>query len=263
MMATVFSITWSRLLTRAAFYGDFVVGVALSLWLLEVLSKKGVRRELPWFFLFICWGLFSALVGLVASIAARRFYVTVFWTLEIPGAALMTAAMQEGLLDMFKRLRAVLHWFMPGVLAFVILYCALRATFFTSFPGNRLVSFELSSEFTLRWSLVIVVIAALAMTYFAEEAWNTRGIYAVIGISIISLAYVAWSNGLSGFGLSALFIAKYLPSLGYFFATLFWIRRFSVPLAQFSLQDMGIGLEDVQKRLGLFAQTLEMIKRLW
>jgi hypothetical protein len=263
MLTIVLSITWSRLLSRTAFYGDFVVVVALSAWLLRVLSKKGVKKELPWFFLYIAWCLLSGLVGLITWFVARRFYVTVFWILQIPSAALLAAAMQEGLLDMFKRLRAVLHWFMPGVLAFVILYCALRATFFTPFPANRLVSFELSSEFTLRWSLVIVVIAALAMTYFAEEAWDTRGLYAVVGISIISLAWVAWSNGLSGFGLPALFIAKYLPSLGYFFATLFWIKRFSVPLAQFSLQDMGIGLEDVQRRLGLFAQILEMIKRLW
>jgi hypothetical protein len=263
MLTIVLSITWSRLLSRAAFYGDFVVVVALSAWLLSVFAKKGIKKELPWLFLYIAWCLLSGLVGLITWFVARRFYVTAFWMLQIPSAALMTAAMQEGLLDMFKGLRAVLHWFMPGVLAFVGLYCALRAVFFTAFPGNRLFSFVLSSEFSLRWSLVIVVIAALAMTYFAEEAWDTRGLYAVVGISIISLAYVAWSNSLTGFGLSVQFIVKYLPSLGYFFATLFWIRKFSVPLAQFSLQDMGIGLEHVQRRLGLFAQILEMIKRLW
>ena len=263
MMTMVLSITWGRLLSRTAFYGDFVLVVALSAWLLRVLSEKGVRKELPWFFLYISWELLSTLVCLITGFAAPRFYVNIVWMLEIPSAALMTAAMHEGLLDMYKGLRAVLHWFMPGAIAFVVLYCALRATYITSFPGNRAISYALSSEFTLRWSLVVVVIVAIAMTYFAEDAWDTRGIYAVVGIGIVSLAYVAWSDGLSDFGLPVLFIAKYLPSLGYFFAAIFWIRKFSLPMEQVTLKDLGLSLAEVHERLGLFARILEMIRRLW
>jgi hypothetical protein len=262
MMTTVLSITWSRLLPSVAFYGDFIAILVLSIWVLRVIAKHGVGRQLPWFALYIRWEVVSTVAALGTWLIAPRFYVSLYWWLEIPSVLLMIGAMQEALLDMYKGLRAVLHWFMPGVLAFVILYCSLRAIFSTSFPGNRIISFALSTEFTLRWSLVMVAIVAITMTYFVEGAWNTRGVYAVIGIGVISFAYVVWSDGLSSFGLAVLFIVKYLPSLGYFFAAIFWIKRFSIPLVQITLQD-GMGPAEVRTELGFLAQTLERITKLW
>jgi hypothetical protein len=263
MTTTLPTITWSRLLPWAAFGGNILLNLLLDIWLLKVLRRQGVGKRLPWFALYISWDLVTTVVFFGMWLAAPRFYLPLAWWLQFPSAALLVAAMQESLLNMFEKLRQALHWFLPGVIAFVTLYTTLRALLTTSFPGNRFISFELTGEFTFRCGLAVVGTAAALMIYFVPDALYSLGFLVVAGISIISGAYIVWSDGLSAFGLHILFIAKYLPSLGYLAAAIVWIKMFSRPIQPIELKDLGMGLEEVRERLGLFARILEMMRRLW
>src|SRR5882762_9268358 len=95
---------WPNLLRWLSFgerYSEFAALLVLNAWLLIILYRQGVRKQLPWFVFYVGWEFLSTAVGLSTWMVSRQSYITLFWWLEVPRVALVVAAVRESFLRTF------------------------------------------------------------------------------------------------------------------------------------------------------------------
>src|SRR5215467_11341862 len=158
LMMTLLMLLHSRWLSWSIFYTVFVINFVLDVWLLTILYKQTIWKQLPWFALYVASELLSTVIGLTASFFSGKLYVTVFWYMEGVRLALIVAAVRESLLRIFKGFESLLRWSVAVVILAVILYSGWKAVHAPPVQSNWLVSFILGAEFTFRWGIVAVML---------------------------------------------------------------------------------------------------------
>jgi hypothetical protein len=253
-------MSWSRLLSWTAFWGDGLINFILSLWLLRVLFRHGGRKDLPWFFLYVISEFLANVVNYGVWITNRRLYLPISWSLEILRMALMMAAVQESLLQIFKNLRILLRWTAPVVIAVVALYSIWR-TGHTPFLGGRFDAFELATEFAFPFGVAIVCTVMALLIWFVPESSASRAEAMIEGATIVSLAWVVWSISFSYFGPGVRPFAQYLPDMGYFVAARYWITAFARPVVKVGFNDIKITPEQAVAILRQDRRAIDEIDR--
>lgn len=253
-------MSWSRLLAWTAFYGDVSINFILSLWLLRVLYRYGARRELPWFFLYVVSEFMFNVVNFGVWLTHRSLYLPIIWCLGVLRVALMMAAVQESLLQIFRNLRILLRWIAPVVITVVALYSIWR-TSHTPFPQDRVAAFELATEFAFPLGVAIVCTVMALLIWFVPESSASRAEAMIEGATIVSLAWVVWSISFSYFGPGARPVAQYLPDLGYFVAARYWITAFARPVVKVGFKDIKITPEQAVAILRQDRRAIDEIDR--
>ncbi|HEV2962218.1 MAG TPA: hypothetical protein VG649_10370 [Candidatus Angelobacter sp.] len=240
-----------------------VLNPVLNFWLLTILHRQAVRKQLPWFVYYIAWEVLSGCVYLVVLSISRHLYDAVYWWLEAVEITLIVAAMRESFLRIFmgfKRIRWF-RWTVTGVILAVVAYAAYKAIYYPPVQGNRLTALVLGTEFLFRWGIAGIGILTIVLSWLVDEPTNTREDSVVTGFSLISSAFIGYVIIGSLFGTQYLFFAKYLPSVGYFIAVILWIRTFSrAEEKDIGFDDIGIGPEEMLKIVRGYHKAIDAIR---
>ncbi|HWZ42125.1 MAG TPA: hypothetical protein VNW97_01540 [Candidatus Saccharimonadales bacterium] len=79
-----------------------IVGLAVSTWLLIIIHRQDVRKQLPWFACYVAWQVVVACSQLVVWPISRNLYVAMYWWTEAVEIALIVAATRESFLRIFQ-----------------------------------------------------------------------------------------------------------------------------------------------------------------
>ena len=250
---------WPHWLSRTVFYGEFVANFIINLWLLRILQRQGVKKQLPWFVSYIVWQLLLTVIGLGIWISWRAVYTAVVWWMEAVTVALLVAMVRESLLRIFKGLESLLRWAVLAAVVGVLVYSAWKGAYAPSVQGSRLAAFEVGSEFVFRWGIAIVSMVATALMWTMKEPSGTREDAVITGAAIASLGFVAWAVIRWLFGSRFNFFAQYLPAVGYFIAAFYWIGIFRRPVQEFGFKQLGMEPEEVSREIGQYRKFVEWL----
>jgi hypothetical protein len=220
----------------------------VNLWLLIILHRQNVRKQLPWFVSYILWEVSSGCFSLAIRLIGYQLYNALYWWLEIIEIALIVAATCESFLRIFQGFTSKrgFRWMVWSVLGAVILYSAWKAIHAPPLHSTKLAAFEVGAEFLFRWGIAGIAFFTTILSLLMKEP-ITREDAVVTGFGVASLAFVLYVSSFSLFGTTYAFLTKYVPPVGYFVAAFWWIYVFSRPMRQFGFEELGMGPEEIAK----------------
>ena len=243
-----------------------IAGLGLDIWLLIIVHRQGVRKHLPWFVLYVAWGVLLASIQLVTWIISPRLYIAVYWWMELIAVFLIVGAVRESFLRIFQgfTFNAGFRWSVWGVILAVVIYSAWKAIYLPPIHSSRLESFVYGAEFAFRWGIFGIAALTAVLSLFLHEPMDTREDAVITGFGIASLGVLAGVISFSLFGTKYLFLTKYASSVGYFVAVFWWIWVFSRPVAEFGFKELGMGPEDIAKELRRYRElTGRIVRKKW
>jgi hypothetical protein len=241
---------------KSAVYVAVVVTAILNLWLLKTLFLWNVRKRLPWFVGYIAWGLAASCVSLIIWPINRRLYGSVCWWLEPVNIILVVGALRESLLKIFEnsslrsRLQRLLWFVITGVLA----YSAWKAIVHPPVQSDLLKSSIIGIEFTLRWGIAAVAIAMAFYLPKLKKDFTQQEPAVIAGLGLSALTVLIWVISRSASGTGGTFFTKFVPSMGYWLAVVWWGLVFR---PQFGLRDLGITVEEALNKVGIYRKLQE------
>ena len=240
-----------------------VAGIVIGAWLLIIVYRRDVRKQLPWFALYVFWELLLSCTQLILLSIDRQLYARAFWWMEAVGIALIVAAVRESFLRIFQGFTRIagFRWSVWTVIGAVVAYSAWKVTYAPPLQTSRLFAFVFGAEFFFRWGIVGIAFLTTILSFLLKEPMNTREDAVVTGFGLTSLAFVVYVASFSIFGTKYIFLTKYLPSVGYFLAVFWWIWVFSRPVAEFGFKELGMGPEDIRKELRRYREHVEEMMR--
>jgi hypothetical protein len=243
---------------------SFFVHLAVNGWLLIILLRRAIWRQLPWFTCYIASEMLGAVVGLTLWSFHRRLYVTVFWWMATAQIILIVGAVRESFVRTFVGF-ASLRWFpwlVRGVIAGVLAYSGWKAIYAPAVPTNRVVSLLVDGEFAFRWTIIAVGLLSVALERLFTLARDTREAAVIDGSALASFGVLAWAVSRSLFGRRYSLVAEYFGELGYLFAVAIWIKYMSRPEMPMGFKELGISAEQVAFELRRYRESAErLLKR--
>src|SRR5205807_7572588 len=120
-----------------------IVGLAVNSWLLIVVHRQNVRKQLPWFALYVAWQILLTCIQIAAWVISPKFYVAVYWWMEIIAIVLIIGAVRESFLRIFEGFtsKSGFRWAVWGLIAAVVIYSTWKAIYAPPIQSNRLASF--------------------------------------------------------------------------------------------------------------------------
>lgn len=235
----------------------------LNLWLLIIVYRSGVRKQLRWFALYMLWEVLSGAAELAAWLVGRQFYAPLYWWMETIEIALIVGAVRESFLRIFQGFTKIrgFRWMVWGVIGGVVIYSAWKAIFAPPIQHNKFGVFVLEAEFLFRWGVLGIALLAAIMGAILLGRLNSREDAVVTGFGVACAGFLAYIGMVSIFGNKYIFFAQYLPSVGYFVAVGWWIWVFSRPEEEFGFKELGMGPEDIRRKLREYRERSEEMMR--
>lgn len=243
-----------------------IAGLLVNAWLLIIVHRQSVRKQLPWFVLYVVWGVLLVAVQLATWIINPHLYFAVYWWTEAIEVVLIVAAVRESFLRIFQGFtsKTGFRWSVWGVIIAVVIYSAWKAIYLPPIHSNRLQSFVYGAEFAFRWGIFGIAALTSVLSLFLHEPMDTREDAVVTGFALASVGVLGGVVSFSLFGTKYLFLTKYASSVGYFVAAFWWIWVFSRPVTEFGFKELGMGPEDIAKELRRYRELSErMVRKKW
>lgn len=230
--------------------GLLISGSVVYAWLLIIVYRQGIRKQLPWFALYVVWEVVQQCGVFAAWLISRRLYVALYWWTEVLEIFLTVAAVRESFLRIFHGLtrKPGFRWLVWSVIGAVVVYSAWKTIHAPPLQSSRLDAFVYDTEFLFRWGIAGIALLTTVLSLFTKEG-ITREDAVVTGFGVVSLAFVLYVSSFSILGNKYIFLTKYIPAVGYFVAVFWWIYVFSRPLKQFGFEELGMGPEEIRKAL--------------
>lgn len=242
-----------------------IAGLAVDIWLLILVHRQDVRKQLPWFVLYVTWGVLNASVQLATWIISPKLYIAVYWWMELIAVVLIVGAVRESFLRIFRGFtsEAWFRWSVWSLIFAVVIYSAWKAVYLPV-HSSRLESFVVGAEFAFRWGIFGIAVLTAVLSVLVKEPMDTREDAVVTGFGLASVGVLANVISFSLFGTKYLFFTKYASSVGYFLALFWWIWVFSRPVTEFGFKELGMGPEDIAKELRRYRELTErMMRKKW
>jgi hypothetical protein len=242
-----------------------IAGLIVDIWLLILVHRQGVRKHLPWFVLYVTWGVLIASVQLATWMISPRLYIAVYWWMELIAVVFIVGAVRESFLRIFQGFssEAWFRWSVWSMILAVIIYSAWKAVYLPV-HSSRLESFVVGGEFAFRWGIFGIAVLTAFLSVLVREPMDTREDAVVTGFGLASVGVLVGVISFSLFGKKYLFFTKYAASVGYFVAVFWWIWVFSRPVAKFGFKELGMGPEDIAKELRRYRELTErMMRKKW
>jgi len=222
-----------------------VANLLVNLWLLIIVHRQCVRKQLPWFASYIAWEVVSGSFELAFWLSNRPLFPGLYWSFEAVEIALIVAAVRESFLRMFQGFTTIrgFRWSVWSVIGGVVIYSVWKAIHVPPLQASRLGVFVAGAEFLFRWGIAGIALLTAFLSIRMHESMDTREHAVVTGFGIASLAFVLYIGSFSVFPTKYIFLFKYLPTVGYFLAAFWWIWVFSRPVREFGLKDLGLRRE--------------------
>lgn len=216
------------------------VNLLINLWLLIIVHRQGVRKQLPWFASYVAWEVASGFFDLCFSLANREQYAALYWSFEAVEVALIVGSVRESFLRKFEGFTSIRGFrvSVSFVIGAVILYSAWKAVHAPPLHANRLGNFIAGAEFLFRCGIAGIAVLTTGIALSLEEHLDTREDAVVIGFGVTCLTFLLYVGSLSVFPKQYIFLFQYLTSVGYFLAAFWWIWVFSRPVRELSFKDL-------------------------
>jgi hypothetical protein len=238
---------------------SFSVHLAVNGWLMMILLRNRVGRQLPWFTTYVASELVGAAIGLVLWSINRHLYVTVFWWMAAAQIILIVGAVRESFLRVFVGFRS-LRWFpwcVGAVIACVVAYSGWKAIYVPAIETNRLISLIVDGEFAFRWTIVAVGLLSAGLERLFVLSRETRESAVLDGSTVASLGMLAWAVSTSLFGQKYSLITPYVPELVYLCAAAVWISHMSRPEIPAGFDRISITPEQAAAELSRYRKAAE------
>lgn len=234
----------------------FVFGLFAHVWLLIILQRQGVRKQLPWFALYVMWECLTTLGQLTLWLARRKLYYAAFWWIEAVDIALTVAAVRESFLRIFQGFtrKRGFRWSVWSVIVIVVAYSAWKAVYAPPLQVTRLFTFVFGAEFLFRWGFLGITALTAVLSLLMKEG-ITREDAVVTGFGAAAGVFLLYLGTFSLFGIKYVFLTKYIPSVGYFVAVFWWIYVFSRPVRKFGFEELGMGPEEIRNALRRYRKS--------
>lgn len=240
-----------------------IAGLVVDAWLLIILQRQGVRKQLPWFVIYVAWGVLLQTTQIGVWIIIPRFYIAVYWWMEAVAVILIVAAVRESFLRIFQGFTRItgFRWSVWTVIAAVIVYSGWKAIYAPPVQGTGLDAFVSGAEFLFRWGIFGIAALTTILSALLKQPMGSREDAVVTGFGLASVAFLAFVVSFSLFGTKYTFFTKYIPSMGYFLAVFRWIWVFSRPIQVFGFKELGMGPEDIRRELRRYRDHAEEMMR--
>ena len=218
-----------------------VLSPLLNLWLLIILHRQKVRKQLPWFVSYVAWE-FAGFALLIAWLIGRQMYDALSWWMELVEIALIVAAVRESFLRLFRGFtkKPGFLWSVWGVIGGVVAYSIWNAFGTPSLQQNKFGIFEVNAEFLFRWAILAIALLSTILGLLLGESPETREDAVILGFGAASAGFLAFVISFSLFGTKYTFLTKFAPPVGYFIAVGWWLWVFSHPVARFGFKELGM-----------------------
>lgn len=238
----------------------FIFGFAAYFWLLMIVHRQGVRKQLPWFVFYLWWECLITLVQFAFWLFSHRLYYNAYWWIDAAEIAVIVAAVRESFLRIFQGFtrKPGFRWSVWIVIVGVVAYSAWKAVYAPPLQVSRLYNFVFGAEFLFRWGFLGITLLTVVLTFLMREG-ITREDAVVTGFGIASGAFLLYFGSFSLFGMKYIFLIKHIPSVGYFVAVFWWIYVFSRPLRQFGFEELGVGPDEIRKALRRYRASGEQL----
>lgn len=239
-----------------------IAGLIVDIWLLVVVHRQRIRKQLPWFAFYVAWGVLLQTTQIVVWKVIPRLYIPVYWWMEAVAVVLIVGAVRESFLRIFRGFTRMrwFRWTVSGVIAAVVAYSAWKAIYAPPVQGNRLTALVIGSEFLFRWGIAIIALLTTILSFLLNEPMDTWEDAVITGFGLASAAFVISVIWVSFFGMKYLFLSKYIPSMGYFIAAFMWIRVFSRPVEGFGFKELGIGPEEMLRIMRGYREAVKAMR---
>lgn len=234
----------------------FVVGLFAYVWLLIILQRQGVRKQLPWFALYVIWECLATLSQLTLWLTRPQLYYDAYWWMETVEIGLTVAAVRESFLRIFQGFtrKPGFRWAVWTVIGAVVAYSAWKAVYAPPLHATRLDSFVFGAEFLFRWGFLAITALTAILSLLMKEG-ITREDSVVTGFGAAAGAFLLYLGTFSLFGAKYIFLTEYIPAVGYFVAVFWWIYVFSRPVRKFGFEELGMGPEEIRNALRRYRQS--------
>lgn len=241
----------------------FLADLVANLWLLQILWRRNVWMQLPWFVAYIALEFVATTVGLGLWFADQHLYVTVFWWMEAVRIALIVGAVRESFLRAFLGFSSLrwFPWIVRSVIGGVLVYSAWKTIYAPPVQNNRIISLIVASEFTFRWGIAAIGLLSLVMVWFLELPNDTRETLVIDGCAIASVAFLATVLSRSFFGTKYALLMQYVPDVGYLIAASIWIKYLRRPEQELRFEEVGITPEAMALELRRYREIAERALR--
>jgi hypothetical protein len=225
-------------------------GLVVYAWLLIIVYRQDIRKELPWFAIYVAWEFFAQSTQLGLYLIRPQFYYKTYWWMEAVEIALTVAAVRESFLRIFQGFtrKPGFRWSVWTVIGAVVAYSAWKAVYAPPLQANRLDTFVFGTEFLFRWGFLAITALTAVLSLLMKEG-VTREDSVVTGFGAAAGAFLLYLGTFSLFGQKYIFLTKYIPAVGYFVAAFWWIYVFSRPVRQFGFEELGMGPEEIRNAL--------------
>jgi len=236
--------------------GTFVVGLFAYVWLLIILQRQGVRKQLPWFSLYVIWECLATLGQLTLWLARQQLYYDAYWWMEAVEIALTVAAVRESFLRIFQGFtrKPGFRWSVWTVIGAVVAYSAWKAVYAPPLQVSRIFTFVFGAEFLFRWGFLGITALSVVLSLLMKEG-ITREDAVVTGFGAAAGAFLLYLGTFSLFGAKYIFLTKYIPAVGYFVSVFWWIYVFSRPVRKFGFEELGMGPEEIRNALRRYRES--------
>jgi hypothetical protein len=207
-----------------------LIGPLLSVWLLEILVRRKLYREFPFF---------CAYISAVIVVSGIRFwaihdysiYFKVFWFSEALYAVMALLALHEVFYTVFNEFYEIWPWFGLVFPAAVGLFAWLKISDGIHHPPAQaapIVALVLSAASTVNW-VQAALFGLMCFLVWLVGDWEYYPVGIVTGFATLAVGSWAAYASVSGFGTKLNVVGKYGPPLAYFIAVLIWLRTFLPP----------------------------------
>lgn len=223
----------------------------VNLWLLELLQRERVWKQLPWFVAYIGWEVASGCLNLAVWLFGHRFYGVLYWSLEAIEVVLIVAAVRESFLRLFQGFthQSGFRWSVWSVIGGVVIYSAWKAAYAPPVRGTGLAAFVVGAEFLFRWAIFGIALLTAILGFLLGEPPESREDAVVTGFGVASAGFLVYVISVSLFGTKYIFLTRFAPTVGYFLAAFWWIWVFSHPIQQFGFKELGMGPDEIREAL--------------
>ena len=243
-----------------------IAGLIVNVWLLIIVYRQGVRKQLPWFAYYVAWGV---LLQSVQFAELDNQSSPIYRCLLVDGVNRSSFNRRRRTRKLPANISRVQVGSVVSLVSMELdsrrghLLC-LESHLFRLYTAVVLESFVVGAEFAFRWGIFGIAVLTAFLSVLVKEPMDTREDAVVTGFGLASVGVLANVISFSLFGKKYLFFTQYAPSVGYFLAVFWWIWVFSRPVAEFGFKELGMGPEDIAKELRRYRDLTErMMRKKW
>lgn len=240
---------------------SLAIPILLQICILTLLARRKLQRRFAWFFAYIIYVLFEAILRLASS-GSREAYFAVYWLTEIVDVALTLLALRESFLAIFwpeTRLRWF-KWVFWICISVTLGYAVAAAWWSPPQQASHLVTITIDFEIGVQY-----LVAVVGMLYFCltrlftvwEYNWESG---VVLGFGVYATLVSGGQLVRSAFGTRFAWISTWLPAVSYIIAELTWVWTFVQPERQ--LPKLDLTLEQVNEALDNYMAIAQKYLRL-